>query len=129
MESYKHEEITKDIIGCAMRVHSEIGNGFQEVIYQRCLAIEFTDGGLEFLREKEMPLFYKNHEVGSRRVDFLVERKVLVEIKAVTELNDIHLAQVLNYLKAYNLEVALLINFGTPSLQFKRLVRTKKNAD
>lgn len=113
-----------------MRVHSEIGNGFQEVIYQRCLAIEFADGGLQFQREQEMPLFYKEHEVGSRRVDFLVKRNVLVEIKAVSELNDIHMAQVINYLKAYKLEVALLINFGTPSLQLKRLVRTeRKNTD
>ena len=124
MEHYKHEDITRRIIGCAMRVHGELGNGFQEVIYQRCLAIEFKDEELEFLREQGMRLFYKEHEVGARRADFIVERKVLVELKAVSELNDIHMAQTLNYLKAYKYEVALLINFGRPSLQFKRLVRT-----
>lgn len=129
MESYKHKDLTHRIIGCAMRVHGEMGNGFQEVIYQRCLAIEMKDAQLEYRREQEMPLFYKEHEVGARRVDFLVGGKVLVELKAVSELNEIHMAQVLNYLKAYKLEVALLLNFGTPSLQFKRLVRTRENAE
>ncbi|MFP4165454.1 MAG: GxxExxY protein, partial [Chitinispirillaceae bacterium] len=120
MESFKYKDLTQRIIGCAMRVHGEMGNGFQEVIYQRCLAIELKDDCLEFRREQEMPLFYHNREVGSRRVDFLVEGKVLVELKAVSELNSIHMAQVLNYLKAYKMEVALLLNFGTPSLEFKR---------
>lgn len=122
---YKHSELTGEIIGAAMRVHSEMGNGFQEVIYQRCLAIELEDAGLSFRREQEMALFYRNREVGTRRADFLVENKVLVELKAVSELDDVHQAQVLNYLKAYRLEVGLLLNFGGKSLQVKRLVMTR----
>lgn len=122
---YKHSELTGEIIGAAMRVHSEMGNGFQEVIYQRCLAIELEDAGLSFRREQEMALFYRNREVGTRRADFLVENKVLVELKAVSELDDVHQAQVLNYLKAYRLEVGLLLNFGGKSLQVKRLGMTR----
>ncbi len=123
-EEYKHSELTKSIIGCAMRVHSEMGNGFQEVVYQRCLAIEMEEAGIEFLREQEMPLFFRNREVGTRRADFVVARKIMVELKAVSEINDIHYAQCLNYLKAYNLEVGLLFNFGTPKLTFKRFIRS-----
>jgi GxxExxY protein len=117
------DPLTRKIIGCAMAVHNELGNGFQEVIYQRALAIELEDDGIEFVREKERPIFYKGHEIGSRRVDFLVERKVLVEIKAVINLEDVHLAQGLNYLTAYDLETGLLVNFGAVKLQFKRLFR------
>ena len=122
---YKHTEITQQIIGCAMRVHSFMGNGFQEVIYQRALALEMSQLDMHFVRESEMPLYYRNFPdpIGSRRVDFLVEDKVLVELKAVGELTDTHYAQVLNYLTAYQLEVALLINFGEKSLRFKRFVR------
>jgi GxxExxY protein len=124
-EQYKYEDLTGRIIGCAMKVHGAMGNGFQEVIYQRCLKIEFEDEGLQFLREQEMPLFYKSHEVGTRRVDFLVAGKILVELKATTEINDNHFAQIINYLTAYQLEVGLLLNFGTPSLQFKRFINSK----
>jgi GxxExxY protein len=105
-----------------MKVHSTLGNGFQEVIYQRCLAIELKKTGLEFQRELEMPLFYDGHEVGARRADFVVANKVLVELKAVITLEDVHLAQALNYLKAYRLDVGLLINFGARKLEFKRLM-------
>jgi GxxExxY protein len=118
----KYEDITEKIIGCAMRVHSTLGNGFQEVIYQRCMGIEMGEQGLKFARELEMPIFYKGIEVGTRRADFLVEDKVSVELKALTRLEDVHLAQALNYLEAYNLEVGLLINFGARSLEFKRLL-------
>jgi len=97
----KYEELTHTIIGCAMKVHSELGNGFQEVIYQRALAIELEEAELEFVREQEKNIFYKTHEIGSRRVDFLVERKVLVELKAVITLEDVHLAQAINYLKLH----------------------------
>jgi GxxExxY protein len=117
------DPLTHSIIGCAMAVHNELGNGFQEVIYQRALAIELEDAGIEFVREQEKALFYKGHEIGSRRVDFLVERKILVEIKAVIELEDVHLAQGLNYLTAYDLKTGLLVNFGATKLQFKRLFR------
>lgn len=120
-EQYKYSELTSKIIGCAMTVHSELGNGFQEVIYQRALQIEMTDQGVNFSREYEMPVYYKQQQIGTRRVDFLVEGLVSVELKAIINLEDVHLAQAINYLEAYDLEVGLLINFGAKSLQFKRL--------
>lgn len=125
MGELKHSEITEKIIGAAFDVHKELGNGFQEVIYQRALAYEFLQRNLEFAREIEQDIWYKDLDrpIGTRRADFVVEGKVLVELKAVKELDDVHLAQVLNYLKAYKLEVALLINFGSNSMIFKRLVR------
>lgn len=122
---YKYSEITSKIIGCAMRVHSALGNGFQEVIYQRALAIEMSDEGLSYKREQEMPIYYKQQNIGTRRVDFLVEEIVSVELKAITILEDVHLAQAINYLEAYDLEIGLLINFGSKSLTFKRLVNKK----
>lgn len=117
----KYEDITKRIIGCAMKVHSILGNGFQEVIYQRALEIEMTLEGLKFEREKEMPVMYKGYNIGTRRVDFFVEEKIMVELKALILLEDVHLAQGKNYLEAYNMEAGLLINFGAKSLEFKRL--------
>ena len=120
-EKYKYSDITSKIIKCSMTVHSELGNGFQEVIYQRALAIEMNLQGLDFSREHEMPVFYKNEQIGTRRVDFLVENVIAVELKAIVELQEIHLAQAINYLEAYDLEIGLLINFGAKSLQFKRL--------
>lgn len=120
-EEYKYSELTSTIIGCAMTVHRELGNGFQEVIYQRALEIEMGLRGLFFTREQEMPVYYKRQPIGKRRVDFLVEGKVSVELKAIIELQDVHLTQAINYLEAYDLEVGLLINFGAKSLQFKRL--------
>ena len=119
------DELTHKIIGCAMKVHRVLGNGFQEVIYQRALEIEFTLQRISFSREHEMPIFFKNHQIGTRRVDFLVEGIISVEIKAVTKLEDVHLAQAINYLEAYDLEVGLLINFGSKSLEFKRLLNSK----
>jgi GxxExxY protein len=126
-EDYKYSEITSKIIGAAMRVHSALGNGFQEVIYQRALKIEMSDTGLNFFREQELPIYYKNQQIGKRRVDFLVENVVSVELKALTELEDVHLAQAINYLEAYDLEVGLLINFGGKSLEYKRVVNRKFN--
>ncbi len=124
-KEYKYSDITGSVIGCAMHVHSEFGNGFPEVIYQRCLAIEFKDQNIGFSRELSMPLFYKNKEVGKRRVDFLVEKKILVELKAVSEINETHFNQILNYLTAFQLEIGLLINFGENSLNFKRFINSK----
>lgn len=121
----KYEELTHKIIGCAMRVHSALGNGFQEVIYQRAMEIEMDDSGISFSREYEMPVYYKNHQIGTRRVDFLVEEFISVELKAIINLEDVHLAQAINYLEAYDLEVGLLINFGARSLDFKRLNNKK----
>ncbi len=122
----QYEDITKKIIGCAMQVHGVLGNGFQEVIYQRALAIEMEYAGLAFEREKEMEIFYRGKNIGTRRVDFFVEGKIMVELKAITVLEDVHLAQALNYLEAYQKEIGLLINFGAKSLQFKRVHNNKQ---
>jgi len=121
----KHEDITKAIIGCAMTVHRFLGNGFQEVIYQRALEIEMQLQGLHFLREMEMPIFYREQQIGKRRVDFFVENLIMVELKAVIKMEDVHLAQAMNYLEAYKMEIGLLINFGARSLEFKRVHNNK----
>lgn len=126
-EQYLHSELTGKIIGCAMEVHRILGNGFQEVIYQRALGLEMAQQGLNFSREHEMQIFYKGFKIGTRRVDFFVEGKVMVELKAVLELEEVHLAQAINYLEAYGLELGLLINFGARSLQFKRVMKPHKN--
>jgi GxxExxY protein len=123
--NYKYSEETAKIIACAIEVHKILGNGFQEVIYQRALSIEMKLQGIYHLREKEMDIYYKGEEIGTRRVDFLVDNKISVEIKAVIQLDDVHLAQAINYLEAYNLEVGLLINFGAKSLDFKRVMNKK----
>ncbi|HNP08284.1 MAG TPA: GxxExxY protein [Cyclobacteriaceae bacterium] len=123
------DELTYSIIGCAMKVHNTLGNGFQEVIYQRCLALELEKKHIKFARELEMPIYYEDTEVGTRRADFVIEEKVLVEIKAVIKLEDVHLAQVLNYLQAYRIDIGLLINFGSNSLEYKRLYRKKNPAN
>lgn len=126
MEKYPHPDLTYQIIGCAMEVHKFLGNGFQEVIYQRALAYEFDVAGLEYRREVSMEIYYKDldNPIGRRRVDFLVEQKILVETKAITGLTATDYNQILNYLATYNLEIALLINFGDKSLQFKRFILT-----
>ena len=124
-EQYKYSELTSKIIGCAMTVHKALGNGFQEVIYQRALGIEMRLAGISFTREHDMPIYYRNEQIGTRRVDFLVEGIISVELKAKTKLEDVHLAQAINYLEAYNLEIGLLINFGEVSLNFKRLTNKK----
>jgi GxxExxY protein len=126
-DKYKHSALTERIIGCAMKVHSTLGNGFQEIIYQRCLAIEMSKQGLSYEREKEMPIFYEGQSVGTRRVDFFVANGIMVELKAITVIEDVHLAQTINYLEAYNMEVGLLINFGARSLEFKRVKNKKFN--
>ena len=125
----KHEDLTRSIIAAAMKVHSTLGNGFQEVIYQRALEIEFPYHNLAFEREKEMSIFYRGQEIGARRVDFFVENLIMVELKAVIQLEDVHLAQAMNYLEAYKMEIGLLINFGAKSLQFKRVHNNKLNPD
>ncbi|MBN1416695.1 MAG: GxxExxY protein [Bacteroidales bacterium] len=117
----RNEEITYKIIGCAMKVHSTLGNGFQEVIYQRALAIEMEKQGLSFSREHEMTIFYEGINIGTRRVDFFVESLIMVELKALINLEDIHITQAMNYCEAYNLPIALLINFGAKSLEYKRV--------
>jgi GxxExxY protein len=123
-QQLKYKDITEKIIGACFEVHKFLGNGFQELIYQRALAWELSQAGLGYAREIEQEIFYKDlpEPIGTRRADFVVEGKVLVELKAIVELQDVHIAQVLNYLKAYRIEVGLLINFGSKSLTFKRLV-------
>lgn len=121
----KHEDLTHKIIGCAMEVHKHLGNGFQEVVYQRALSIELNLNSINHEREKEMPLQYKGFDIGTRRVDFFVQEKIMVEIKAIIHLEDVHLAQAMNYLEAYKMEIGLLLNFGAKSLQFKRVHNNK----
>lgn len=119
------DELTYKINGCAMKVHNTLGNGFQEVIYQRCLAIELERAGISFQREQEQEIYYEGIHVGTRRADFVVERKVIVELKAIVNLEDVHLAQAKNYVVAYDFPIGLLINFGSASLQFKKIFNKK----
>jgi GxxExxY protein len=127
IDESKHPDspLIRKIIGCAMRIHSVLGNGFQEVVYQRSMEVEFQDSGIEYSREHDMPIYYKDKEVGLRRVDFLVEGRISVELKAIIVLERVHLAQAMNYLEAYNLETGLLLNFGAVSLEYKRLTNRK----
>ena len=121
----KYQDITEKILGASFEVHKYLGNGFQEVIYQRALEIEMRNAGIAFLREFEMSILYKENPIGTRRVDFFVENVISVELKALTALEDVNITQALNYLEAYNLEIGLLINFGSKRLVFKRLVNSK----
>jgi GxxExxY protein len=125
MGMMEYEDITRRIIGCAMKVHSVLGNGFQEVIYQRAMAIELEQDGLAFVREKEMMIYYREQPIGTRRADFFVENAVLVELKALLQLDDVHLAQTINYLEAYAMRIGLLLNFGARSLEYKRVHNNK----
>jgi len=126
-EQYKYSDITAKILSCSFEVHKYLGNGFQEVIYQRALAIEFELQKIYYSREFEMPVFYKEKQIGTRRVDFLIQNLISVELKAVIKLEDVHLAQAINYLEAYNLEIGMLLNFGSKSLEYKRLINSKFN--
>jgi GxxExxY protein len=124
-EAYKFSALTGRVIGCAMAVHRTLGNGFPEVMYQRALAIELRLADIAFVRETPISVYYRDEHIGTRRVDFLVENIISVELKATTQLEPIHFAQAINYLEAYNLEVGLLINFGKPSLEFRRFTNKK----
>ena len=126
-EELKFGEITEKIIGCAMKVHRHFGSGFQEVIYKRSLLIELDNLGLPCKSEIEKDIYYERKLVGKRRLDLIVDEKILVELKAITELDKSCFNQVINYLKVFDLEVGLLLNFGTDSLQFKRFVNTQKH--
>lgn len=121
----KYGDLTRRIIGCAMEVHRVLGNGFQEVIYQRALAIELKLNVIAYCRETEIPLYYKEKLMGKRRIDFLIENRIIAEIKAIIQLEPVHVAQALNYLEAANMEIGLLINFGSKSLEFRRLHNDK----
>jgi GxxExxY protein len=125
MADFKFGDITEKIIGAAFRVHNTLGCGFQEVIYQRALEFELKLIPLDYLREFEMPIFYLDQQIDARRVDFFVENKISVELKALTKLEDVHLAQAINYLETYNLEIGLLINFGSKRLEFHRFTNKK----
>jgi GxxExxY protein len=124
-EEYKYSDLTAKIIGAAFEVHNGLGNGFQEKIYQRALEVEFQLQSIDYKREFEMEIWYKGVLIGKRSVDFLIDDKIGVELKAVIQLEDAHLAQGLNYLEVYNLEIGLLLNFGASSLQIKRLLNKK----
>lgn len=126
-EQYKYSELIGEIIGCVMTVYKTLGNGFQEVIYQWSLKIEMALARISFNREFEMPIFYKEKQIWTRRVDFVVEGIISIELKAITKLEDIHLAQAINYLETYNLVFGLLINLGIKSLEFKRFSNLKYN--
>jgi GxxExxY protein len=123
------DELTYRVIGCAMKVHNTLGNGFQEVIYQRCLELELGRAGILFEREKEQKIFYEGIEVGTRRADFIVENSIIVELKAIINLEDVHLAQAKNYVVAYDFAKGLLINFGSLSLQYKLIFNPKYNKE
>jgi GxxExxY protein len=125
-EELKYGELTQKIIGCAMKVHNKMKNGYNELVYSRCLAIEFDKAGIKYQKELELPIYYDEILVSKRRVDFMVEDKVVVELKAITDLTNENLAQGLNYLEYHQLEIGLLINFGSKSLQFKRLINQHK---
>jgi len=122
-----NDELTYKVIGCAMKVHNTLGNGFQEVIYQRCLAIEMERAGIAFAREVEQKIFYEGIDVGTRRADFVVENQLTIELKALINLKDVHLAQAKNYVVAYDFKKGLLINFGATSLQHKLIFNPKYN--
>ncbi|MBN2329483.1 MAG: GxxExxY protein [Candidatus Omnitrophica bacterium] len=119
------DPLTHKIIGCAMNVHNELGYGFQEVIYQRALEIEFKHANVNYFREHEIPILYREQQIGTRRVDFLVENRIMVEIKALAHLEEVHLVQGLNYIEAFNIKTGLLLNFGARKLEFKRLLNKK----
>jgi len=119
------DDLTYKIIGCSMKVHNTLGPGFQEVIYQRCLAIELERANIEFAREQEQKIYYEGIEVGTRRADFVAENKVIIELKALVNLEDVHIAQAKNYVVAYDFPLGLLINFGSQSLQYKLIFNPK----
>jgi len=126
---YPLSQLTGEIIGSAMEVHRHLGNGFPEFMYQRALAIEFSLRGINFKREASIDVFYKGEKIGSRQPEFIVEQQVIVELKAMLSLENRHIVQALNYLEAYRLEIGLLINFGAPSLEFRRIVNNKAKKD
>src|SRR5436305_3248277 len=124
-KNLRDAEITQQIIAAAIRVHRELGPGFVESIYEEALAVEFALSGIQFIRQHSIPLFYRDHQIGEHRLDFLVEGKIIVELKAITELEDIHFAIGRSYLKATNLDDGLLLNFATASLTIKRFCRER----
>jgi GxxExxY protein len=126
-KSLRDRGITDRVIAAAIRVHRELGPGFLESLYEEALAVEFALSGVQFVRQKPVPLFYKDHQIGEHRLDFLVENKIIVELKAISALEDIHFAIGRSYLKATNLEDGLLLNFATVPLTIKRFCREPVN--
>jgi len=119
----QNKSITDQMIGAAIRVHKELGPGFLELMYEEALSIELTASGLSFERQKLLPVFYREHLIGEHRLDFLVDQKVILELKAISALEDIHFAIVRSYLKAAYLADALLLNFASVQLTVKRVGR------
>jgi len=124
----RDSEITEPIIAAAIRVHRELGPGILESRYEQALAVEFALSGTQFIRQHPIPLFYRDHQIGEHRLDFLVEGKIVVELKAVSELEDIHFAIGRSYLKATNLQDGLLLNFATAPLTIKRFCRERSES-
>lgn len=124
-QELKYADITEKIIGCAMTVHRKMKAGYSEIIYARCLAVEFEKIQLPYKKEMELPIYYDEAIVGKRRVDFLVDDKIVVELKAIAERTEKELNQALNYLENHKMEIGLLINFGSKSLQFKRVINSR----
>jgi len=124
IQDLKYHDITEKLIGCAMKVHRHFGLGFPEIVYKRALIIELKKIGLRFKQEIERDIMYDDQLIYKRRLDLIVEDVVLVELKAITEVDNGDYNQILNYLRVFRLEVGLLINFGAPSLQFKRLINS-----
>src|SRR6266487_1884733 len=125
----RHSEITEQVIAAAIQVHRELGPGFLESIYEEALAVEFALTGIQFIRQHPVPLFYRDHQIGEHRLDFLVEGKIIVELKAISELQDVHFAVGRSYLKATNVQDGLLLNFATAPLTIKRFCRERAPAD
>lgn len=121
----KINDLTHKILACAMKVYNTLGNGFEDAVYQRALVIEMEFQGLSFEREKEMSIYYHDIEIGTHKVDFLIDKKLILDVKVVNELLPVHINQAVNYCEAYNIDDGLLVNFGKTSFEFKRVY--KKN--
>ena len=124
MEKSAFDDLAYKVIGCSMKVQGILGSGFQEKVYQRALSVEFSNQNISFAREIEMDIFYEGIQVGCRRVDFYVEDQLVVEIKAVSILDEIHLAQAISYCQVFNKASGLLLNFGSRNLEYKRVYNT-----
>jgi GxxExxY protein len=124
---YVESGLTGDIIGAAMEVHNQLGPGFLESVYDEALAVELSQRKIKFERQKELPVYYKQNCIKKFVCDFLVDCKVIVEIKAIKVLSEIDRVQLTSYLKASGIEIGLLLNFGSGSLEFKRMIFSKNN--
>lgn len=121
-QRFLFEDLTSKIIGAAINVHKELGSAYEEKIYQRALQIEFQKIGIKSIREQEVNIQYSGIEVGKKKLDFVVEHKIIIELKKADEINNVHIAQVASYLQALRLKLGLILNFGLSKLQIKRVI-------